>query len=111
MVQDRRSLGLVGAALPTVGGACCVGIGAGVATVGGVAGATMAWLTPLLLGAALIVTGWLLSRARPGRPWRRWQALVAVSAGSYVVSAVVLVPVLSALLGDAGGVGSGPVLP
>jgi hypothetical protein len=111
-VEERRSLlGLVGAALPTVGGACCVGIGAGVASVGGAVGAALAWLTPLLLGAALIVTGWLLLRARSGRPWRRWHALMAVSAGSYVLSAIVVVPLLSAILGGAGGSGGGPVLP
>jgi hypothetical protein len=111
-VEDRRSLiGIVGAVLPTLGGACCIGIGAGVATIGGAAGAALAWLTPLLLGAALIVMGWLLLRARSSRPWRRWHALLAVSAGSYVVSAIVVVPLLSAVLGGAGGSGGAPVLP
>jgi hypothetical protein len=111
-VEDRRSLiGIVGGVLPTVGGACCIGMGAGVATVGGAAGAALAWLTPLLLGAALVVAGWLLLRACSGRPWRRWHALVAVSAGSYVVSAIAVVPLLSAVLGGAGDPGGAPVLP
>lgn len=109
MTDGRSLVGVVGAVLPTVGGVCCVGIGAGVATVGGVAGAALVWLTPVLLGVALVAAGALLLRARSGRPWRRWHGLVAVASASYVVSALVVVPLLAALLGNAGT--GGEVLP
>lgn len=110
MATDRRSLvGVVGAVLPTVGGVCCVGLSAGLATVGGVAGAALAWLTPLLLGVALMVAGGLLLRARSGRPWRRWHGLVAVASASYLGSALVVVAVLAALFGGSGA--GGEVLP
>lgn len=109
-MTDRRSLvGVAGAVLPTVGGVCCVGLGAGVATVGGVAGAALAWLTPVLLGVALVGAGALLLRARSERPWRRWHGLAAVAAASYLVSALLVVPVLAALLGGSGS--GGEVLP
>lgn len=106
----RRSLvGVVGAVLPTLGGACCVGLGAGGAIVGGALGAALAWVTPLLAGLAFLVLGLLLLRVQSPRPWRRWHGLVAVAASSYLVSALVVVPVISGLL-PAGGQGSG-VLP
>lgn len=109
MVADRRSLvGVVGVVLPTVGGVCCVGVSAGLATVGGVAGAALAWVTPLLLGVALVVAGSLLVRARSGRPWRRWHGLAAVASASYLGSALVVVPLLAALFG---GGAADPVLP
>lgn len=109
-MRDARSLvGMVGAVLPTVGGACCVGLGAGSAIVGGALGASLAWLTPLLLGVALLVLGALLLRVRSSRPWCRWHGMVAVAAASYLVSALVVVPLLAAVL-SAGGRG-GEVLP
>lgn len=109
-MTDRGSLvGVVAAALPSVGGVCCVGLSAGVATVGGVAGATVARVTPLLFGVALVVAGALLLRARSQRTWRRWHGLAAVASASYLLSAVVLVPVLVVLVG--GGGNGGEVLP
>jgi hypothetical protein len=109
-VTERRSLvAVVGGVLPTVGGACCVGLGAGVATVGGAVGAALTWLTPVLLGVALLVAGTLLLRALSPRPSRRWHGLAAAASASYFISALVLVPVLSALLG--GGSAGGEVLP
>lgn len=102
-VGDRRSLaGVVGAVLPTVGGVCCVGLGAGAATVGGAVGAALAWLAPVLLGVALLAAGGLLLRRRSSRPWRRWHGLVAVASVSYVLSALVLGPVVAAVLPGSG---------
>lgn len=110
MGTDRRSLvGVAGAALPTVAGVCCIALSAGLATVGGVAGAALAWLTPVLLGVVLMVAGALLVRAQSGRPWRRWHGLVAVASASYLGSALVVMPVLAALFG--GGGAGGEVLP
>lgn len=111
MVSDRSSslVGVVGAVLPSFGGVCCVGLSAGVATVGGVFGAALAWVTPLLFGVALVVAGALLLRARSRRPWRRWHGLAAVASASYLLSAVVVVPVVTALLGSPGL--SGDMLP
>lgn len=109
--RSRRNLGRgggrpaaagFGAVLPAAGGACCAGLGAGLVTAGGVLGAALAWLSPLLLGVALATVGGLVLWWLSGRPWRRWQRVVAVAAASYAVSALVLVPVLAALL-DAGG--------
>lgn len=110
MVADRSSslIGVVGAVLPSFGGVCCVGLSAGVATVGGVFGAALAWVTPLLFGVALVVAGALLLRARSRRPWRRWHGLAAAASASYL-SAVVVVPVVAALLSSLGL--SGDVLP
>lgn len=109
LTHGRSLVGMVGTVLPTVGGVCCVGLSAGLATVGGVAGAALAWLTPLLLGVVLMVAGGLLVRARSGRPWRRWHGLAAVASAGYLGSALVVVPVLATLFGSAGG--GGEVLP
>lgn len=98
----RRFGGVVAAVLPTLGGACCVGVGIGLASVGGVVGATLAWLSPLLLGAVFIVAGGLLVRRTSGRPWRSWHALAAIISVSYMVSALVVVPLLGSLIGGAG---------
>lgn len=108
-MRTRRSLvAIAGTALPTVGGACCVGLGTGAALAGGTVGAALAWLTPLLVAVALVVAGGLLLQVRSARPWRRWHELVAISATSYLASALVVVPVVSAVLGGSAG---GPVLP
>lgn len=109
MDKQRSLAGVVGTVLSTAGGACCVGLGAGGAVLGGTLGATVGWLTPVLLGVALLVLGALLLRARSGHPWRSWHGLAAVGAASYLASALVVVPLLTAVL-SAGGQG-GEVLP
>lgn len=103
-IGRRIGLGTAGGVLPLVGGACCAGMGS--ALVGGVMGAALAWLTPMLVGIALLGLGAVLLRVHRLGCWHRQDTWVAVFAGSYVVSALLLVPLLR--LAPTGG---GAVLP
>lgn len=99
----RGSLGMVaGGLLPALGGACCAGLGVGLAAVGGVVGVTLGWLSPMLLGVALATAGVLILRLARGRPWRAWHRLAMIAAASYVISALVLMPALGALVAGDG---------
>lgn len=99
----RGSLGgLAGGVLPALGGACCAGLGVGLAAVGGVVGVTLGWLSPMLLGVALATAGVLVLRLGRGRPWRPWHRFAMIAAASYVVSALALVPAVGALVGGDG---------
>lgn len=98
----RGSLGLVAGGLPALGGACCAGLGVGLAAVGGAVGVTLGWLSPMLLGVALATGGVLILRLGRGRPWRPWHRFAMIAAASYVISALVLVPALGALVAGDG---------
>lgn len=101
----------MGAVLPTVGGACCASLGAGLAGMGILGATAMAWVSRLGAPLALITLGALLVRLRrPAASWRRWQALVGLTAATYLMVALVVLPVAGALLGPAGSP-TGEVLP
>jgi hypothetical protein len=108
-VRHERSLVGLTAALPTLGGACCVGLGADLATLGGLAGAVLAWLQPMLLAAALLVLGAVLLRLRRS-PLRRWHALLGVAATAQLATALLVLPAIGLLTGDSNPTaGTGPL--
>lgn len=110
--SPQRSLAaLVGAVLPTAGGACCASLGVGLAGMGVLGGTAMAWVSRLATPVALIaIDVTLLGLRDPQASWRRWHALVAVTAVAHLAVAWVVLPVAGALLGPASG-STGGVLP
>lgn len=106
----RSLAALIGAVLPTVGGACCATLGVGLAGLGAAGGSVVALVSTVAAPLAMITLGGLLlwRLRRPTARWRRWQALAAVAAGSYLAVALAVLPVVGWLVGPAG---SSPALP